>query len=88
MKTWHDIIIYGNPGCGLPTEEDMHDWAKKQNADTVRILYYGLAVKGECWDGEKAAGRMVGIVELTARDPDDVVRVYDRVGWHKVVDCC
>lgn len=88
MKTWHDIIIYGNPTGGLPTEKDLHDWAKHHNIDTVRILYYGLAVKGECWGGDKAAGRMVGIVELTARDPEDVVRVYDNAGWYKVVECC
>lgn len=86
MKTWHDIIIYGNPYGGLPTEKDLHDWAKKKNADTVRILYYGLAVRGECWGGEKASGRMVCIVELTARDADDVVRVYDRMGWGAVVE--
>lgn len=88
MKTWHDIIIYGNPQGGLPTEKDLHDWAKERNADTVRLLYYGLAVKGECWGGDKAAGRMVGIVELTASSPDEVVRVYDRIGWYKVVECC
>ena len=88
MKTWHDIIIYGNPNGGLPTEKDLHDWAKSKNADTVRLLYYGLAVKGECWRGEKAAGRMVGIVELTASSPDEVVRVYDRIGWYRVVECC
>ena len=88
MKTWHDIIIYGNPQGGLPTEKDLHDWAKSRNAETVRLLYYGLAVKGECWGGDKAAGRMVGIVELTAHDADDVVRVYDRIGWYKVVACC
>ena len=86
MKTWHDIIIYGNPQGGLPTEKALHDWAKNCNADSVRILYSGLAVKGECWDGEKAAGRMVCIVELSARDASEVVRVYDRMGWYKVVE--
>ncbi len=86
MKTWHDIIIYGNPQGGLPTEKDLHSWAKHQNATKVRILYYGLAVKGECWDGEKAAGRMVGIVELAASDADEVMRVYDHLGWYKVVE--
>ena len=87
MKTWHDIIIYGNPNGGLPTEKDLHDWAKSKNADTVRILYYGLAVKGTCWGGDKAAGRMVGIVELSANDADGVVGVYDRIGWNRVVAC-
>ena len=87
MKTWHDIIIYGNPSAGLPTEKDLHDWARSKNADTVRLLYYGLAVKGECWGGDSAAGRMIGIVELSANDSDGVVRVYDRIGWSKVVAC-
>ena len=31
---------------------------------------------------------MVGIVELTASTPDEVVRVYDRIGWYRVVECC
>ena len=86
MKTWHDIIIYAIPQGGLPTENDLHDWAKNCNAESVRILYYGIAVKGECWGGDKAAGRMVAIVELTARDADEVLRVYDRMGWYKVVE--
>ena len=88
MKTWHDIIIYGNPNGGLPTEKDLHDWAKSRNADSVRILYYGLAVKGRCWDGSSAAQRMIGIVELTANDANGVVGVYDKLGWYKVVECC
>ena len=87
MKTWHDIIIYGNPSEGLPNEKALHDWAKSRNADSVRLLYYGLAVKGTCWGGDKAAGRMVGIVELTANDADGVIRVYDKIGWYKVVAC-
>ena len=86
MKTWHDIIIYGNPNGGLPTEKDMHDWAKKQNKATVKLLYYGLAVKGKCWDGSSAAQRMVGIVELEAEDAAEVVGVYDNLGWFKVVE--
>lgn len=88
MKTWHDIIIYGNPDGGLPTEKDMHDYAKKRNVDSVRILYYGLAVKGSCWDGSSAAQRMIAIVELTANSNDEVVRIYDKLGWSRVVDCC
>ena len=88
MKTWHDIIIYGNPNGGLPTEKDMHDYAKKRNVDSVRILYYGLAVKGSCWDGSSAAQRMIAIVELTANSKDEVVRIYDNLGWSRVVDCC
>ena len=88
MKTWHDIIIYGNPNGGLPTEKDLHDWAKTNNADSVRILYYGLAVKGNCWDGSSAAQRMIAIVELTADSNDEVVRIYDNLGWNKVVDSC
>ena len=87
MKTWHDVIIYANPNGGLPTEKALHDWARSKNADTVRLLYYGLAVKGECWGGDSAAGRMIGIVELSANDSDGVVRVYDRIGWPKVVAC-
>ena len=87
MKTWHDIIIYGNPSDGLPTEKALHDWARSRNADSVRLLYYGLAVKGTCWGGDKAAGRMVGIVELTARDASDVISVYNNIGWYKVVAC-
>lgn len=86
MKTWHDIIIYGNPDGGLPTEKDMHDWAKNCNEDSVKILYYGLAVKGKCWDGSSAAQRMIGIVEFEAEDSDQVVRVYDNLGWYKVVE--
>ena len=35
MKTWHDIIIYGNPNGGLPTEKALHDWAQNCNADSV-----------------------------------------------------
>ena len=88
MKTWHDIIIYGNPNGGLPTEKDLHDWAKSRNVDSVRILYYGLAVKGSCWDGSSAAQRMIAIVELTANSNDEVVRIYDKLGWNRVVDCC
>ena len=86
MKKWHDIIIYGNPQGGLPTEKDLHDWAKDRNVDTVRICYYGLAVKGRCWDGTSAAQRMVAIVELEAKDGPGVVRVYDKLGWYKVVE--
>lgn len=85
MKTYHDIIIYGNPDGGLPTEKELHDWAKERNADTVRLLYYGLAVKGECWGGDKAAGRMVGIVEITAKDANEVIATYENVGWSRVV---
>ena len=88
MKTWHDIIIYGNPNGGLPTEKDLHDWAKSRNVDSVRICYYGLAVKGNCWDGSSAAQRMIAIVELTANSNDEVVRIYDNLGWNRVVDCC
>ena len=88
MKTWHDIIIYGNPNGGLPTEKDLHDYAKSRNVDSVRILYYGLAVKGSCWDGSSAAQRMIAIVELTANSNDEVVRIYDNLGWNRVVDCC
>jgi hypothetical protein len=87
MKTWHDVIIYGNPADGLPTEKALHDWARSKNADTVRLLYYGLAVKGKCFGGDPAAGRMIGIVELTANDADGVIRVYNNIGWYKVVEC-
>ena len=88
MKKWHDIIIYGNPEGGLPTEKDMHDYAKKRNVDSVRICYYGLAVKGSCWDGSSAAQRMIAIVELTANDATDIVHTYERVGWTRVVESC
>lgn len=87
MKTYHDIIIYGNPQGGLPTEKDLHDWAKSRNADTVRLLYYGLAVKGKTWDGSSAAQRMIGIVEITAKDANEVVSTYENVGWNLVVEC-
>ena len=50
MKKWHDIIIYGNPKGGLPTEQALHDYAKSCNLSSIKILYYGLAVKGKCWD--------------------------------------
>lgn len=85
MKTWHDIIIYGNPDGGLPTEKDMHDWAKNCNEDSVKILYYGLAVKGKCWGGDSAAQRMIAIVEMSGNTGDDLVRIYDNLGWYKVV---
>ena len=85
MKKWHDIIIYGNPNGGLPTEKDMHDWAKNCNEDSVKILYYGLAVKGKCWGGDSAAQRMIAIVEMSGNTGDDLVRIYDNLGWHKVV---
>ena len=88
MKTWHDIIIYGNPNGGLPTEKELHDWAKTKNNDSVRILYYGLAVKGNCWGGDSAAQRMIAIVELSANTPEDIVRNYERLNWPKVVDSC
>ena len=85
MKTWHDIIIYGNPNGGLPTEKELHDWAKTNNNDSVRILYYGLAVKGNCWGGDSAAQRMIAIVELSANTPEDIVRIYSNLGWPKCV---
>ena len=85
MKTWHDIIVYGNPNGGLPTEKELHDWAKTQNADSVKILYYGLAVKGNCWSGESAAQRMIAIVELSGNTPEDIMRIYSNLGWYKCV---
>ena len=85
MKTWHDIIIYGNPNGGLPTEKELHNWAKTQNADSVKILYYGLAVKGNCWSGESAAQRMIAIVELSGNTPGDIMRIYSNLGWYKCV---
>ena len=85
MKTWHDIIIYGNPNGGLPTEKELHNWAKTQNADSVKILYYGLAVKGNCWSGESAAQRMIAIVELSGNTPEDIMRIYSNLGWYKCV---
>lgn len=86
MKTWHDIIIYGNPNGGLPTEKDLHDWAKRNYHDSVRILYYGLAVKGKCWNGDSAAQRMIAIVELSATTPDDIVGIYSKLNWPKCVE--
>lgn len=85
MKIWHDIIIYGNPNGGLPTEKELHNWAKTQNADSVKILYYGLAVKGNCWSGESAAQRMIAIVELSGNTPEDIMRIYSNLGWYKCV---
>ena len=85
MKTWHDIIVYGNPNGGLPTEKELHNWAKTQNADSVKILYYGLAVKGNCWSGESAAQRMIAIVELSGNTPEDIMRIYSNLGWYKCV---
>ena len=85
MKIWHDIIIYGNPNGGLPTEKELHNWAKTQNADSVKILYYGLAVKGKCWSGESAAQRMIAIVELSGNTPEDIMRIYSNLGWYKCV---
>ena len=85
MKTWHDIIIYGNPNGGLPTEKELHNWAKTQNVDSVKILYYGLAVKGNCWSGESAAQRMIAIVELSGNTPEDIMRIYSNLGWYKCV---
>ena len=85
MKICHDIIIYGNPNGGLPTEKELHDWAKTNNNDSVRILYYGLAVKGNCWSGESAAQRMIAIVELSGNTPGDIMRIYSNLGWPKCV---
>ena len=85
MKIWHDIIIYGNPNGGLPTEKELHNWAKTQNAESVKILYYGLAVKGNCWSGESAAQRMIAIVELSGNTPEDIMRIYSNLGWYKCV---
>ena len=85
MKKWHDIIIYGNPNGGLPTEQALHDYAKSCNLSAIKILYYGLAVKGKCWDGSSAAQRMIAIVELEADDGYGVVKVYENASWPKVV---
>ena len=85
MKIWHDIIVYGNPNGGLPTEKELHNWAKTNNNDSVRILYYGLAVKGNCWSGESAAQRMIAIVELSGNTPGDIMRIYSSLGWPKCV---
>ena len=86
MKKWHDIIIYGNPNGGLPTEQALHYYAKSCNLAAIKILYYGLAVKGKCWDGSSAAQRMIAIVELEADDGYGVVKVYENASWPKVVD--
>ena len=85
MKKWHDIVIYGNPSNGLPTEESLHEWARRRNADSIRLLYYGIAVKGKCWDGSDASQRMVGIVELEADDQQGVLNVFSKQGWNNVV---
>lgn len=86
MKTYRGIIIYGNNGENLFDAPTLHAHAREKNLSDIRILYYGLAVRGKCWDGSDAAKRMVAIVEVTARDWSDLRTVFaPKSGWYNVV---
>ena len=87
MKTFRTIIIYGNNnGDNLFDAETLHRAAHRNNRSDIRILYYGLAVRGKCWDGSDASKRMIAIVESKAQDWLDIRRIAKDAGWYKVVE--
>ena len=87
MKTFRTIIIYGNNnGDNLFDAETLHRAAHRNNRSDIRILYYGLAVRGKCWDGSDASKRMIAIVESKGQDWLDIRRIAKDAGWYKVVD--
>ena len=84
MKKYHSIIIYGGErDCSKA--EVLHAYAKERQRSDIRLLYYGLSVKGQCWDGSSAANRMCGIVEVIANSPYEVRRIVEKAGWTNVV---
>ena len=87
MKTFRTIIIYGNNnGDNLFDAETLHRAAHRNNRSDIRILYYGLAVRGKCWDGSDASKRMIAIVESKAQDWLDIRRIAKDACWYKVVE--
>ena len=87
MKTYHGIIVYGNNGENLFDAAALHSHAKYKNLSDIRILYYGLAVRGKCWDGSDAAKRMIGIVEVKANRWNDLYSIFnDKYGWKLVAE--
>ena len=85
MKKYHSIIIYGSNGENLADAKNLHAYARNRNEPTAKLLYYGLAVRGKCWDGSDASNRMCGIVEVEARDPKDLRRTMSNLGWVNIV---
>ena len=85
MKTYRGIIIYGNHGKNLFDADTLHSHAREENLSDIRILYYGLAVRGKCWDGTDAAKRMIAIVEVNANGWSDLRGVFSyKSGWQNV----
>lgn len=85
MKTYRGIIIYGNNGENLFDADTLHSHAREKNLSDIRILYYGLAVRGKCWDGTDAAKRMIAIVEVKANGWRDLRGVFSpKSGWQNV----
>ena len=86
MKKYRSIIIYGGNGTDLHDAHNLHALAKQRNRSDIRILYYGLSVRGTCWDGSDASNRLCGIVEVDAASPSEVRRIVEKAGWYKVVE--
>ena len=85
MKRFRSIIIYGVNGENLFDPDKLHAYAHDKNCEDFKILYYGLAVRGKCWDGSDASKRLIAIVESNGQDWLDIRRMADKAGWHHVV---
>ena len=86
MKTFRSIIIYGGNGENLLDPDKLHAYAHDKNRADCKILYYGLAVRGKCWDGSDASKRLIAIVESKGQDWLDIRRMAKDNGWNRIVD--
>ena len=87
MNKYRTIIIYGSrEGINLYDAKNLHAEAKYRQESMVKILYYGLAVRGKCYDGSDAKDRFCAIVEVEAKDAYDLRnKLKDKSGWPSVV---
>lgn len=75
MSKYRAIMIYGSRnGVNLSDAKTLHAEAKYRQESLVKILYYGLAVRGKTYGGDNAKDRLCAIVEVEAKDAHDLKR--------------
>ena len=88
MNKYRTIIIYGaRSGINLYDAKNLHAEAKYRQESLVKILYYGLAVRGKCYGGSDAKDRLCAIVEVEAKDARDLRnKLNNERSWPSVVE--
>ena len=89
MSKYRAIMIYGSRnGVNLSDAKKKHLRAKIRQESLVKILYYGLAVRGKTYGGDDAKDRLCAIVEVEAKDAHDLRNKLNNdpyVSWPMVV---